>query len=403
MNLVLFTTTFPYEGGEQFLETEVEFLAKVFNKIVIVPAKANKKIRKIPKNIIIDNYISKMNKSNFNRIKNLFDKKFLLNLTTNYSSNRYLAIRIIYINRYLKWLKDFETKYYNIDFKNTIFYTYWFDSATTALSLAKRKNKLIKFVTRTHGKDLYESEHNFQYFPMRKEALKNINRVFSISSRGKEHLISKYKIDRKKVIVSKLGIKPHGFKSKPSEDGVLRVVSCSSLIEVKRVHIIIEALNKLVDRDVNILWTHIGDGVLKKDLEKKAKKILIRNIKYKFLGKLNNKDVYKFYRDNRVDLFINVSRSEGIPVSIMEAQSFGIACIATNVGANREIVNNENGILLSSNPSPKDIANIFLNYFKRIEIWNQKRKKSFKSWQINYNALINYKLFCNKLKEIYYE
>ena len=44
-----------------------------------------------------------------------------------------------------------------------------------------------------------------------------------------------------------------------------------------------------------------------------------------------------------VDLFLTVSANEGIPVSIMEAQSFGIPVIATDVGGISEIVNNVNG------------------------------------------------------------
>lgn len=52
---------------------------------------------------------------------------------------------------------------------------------------------------------------------------------------------------------------------------------------------------------------------------------------------------------NDFDLFVNMSLSEGIPVSIMEAISFGIPIIATNVGGNAEIVNDETGVLIPVN------------------------------------------------------
>ena len=39
-----------------------------------------------------------------------------------------------------------------------------------------------------------------------------------------------------------------------------------------------------------------------------------------------------------IDLFINTSSSEGVPVSIMEALSVGIPIIATDVGGTKEIV-----------------------------------------------------------------
>ncbi|MFR4320263.1 MAG: glycosyltransferase [Blautia massiliensis (ex Durand et al. 2017)] len=45
---------------------------------------------------------------------------------------------------------------------------------------------------------------------------------------------------------------------------------------------------------------------------------------------------------------MNVSSSEGIPVSIMEATSFGIPGIATDAGGTKEIIRDkENGVLLS--------------------------------------------------------
>jgi len=43
---------------------------------------------------------------------------------------------------------------------------------------------------------------------------------------------------------------------------------------------------------------------------------------------------------------MNLSETEGIPVSIMEAQSAGVPILATNLGGTSEIVNNENGFLV---------------------------------------------------------
>ena len=401
-NLVLFTASFPYKGGEQFLETEIKYLSKKFDNIVIVPAKSNREIRDIEqyRNITIDKYIIKMDRSILNRIKSLFDRKFLLNLGINYFWNRYLAIRVIYINRYLEWIENFE-KNYSYNFSNTLFYTYWFEAETIALSIAKRKNPLIKFVTRVHGGDLYEEVHRFKYFPMRREVLENIDRVFPISNRGREYLLQRYKIQNSRVITSKLGVEVYREIAKPLDSKGVNIVSCSNLIEIKRVHLIIEALALLVDRNIEILWSHIGDGILRERLEQMANSKLKHNIKYKFLGHLTNREVYNFYKKNRIDIFINVSRSEGIPVTIMEAQSFGIPCIATDVGANREIVNSANGVLLKPNPTPEEIAKIVIEY--NIDIWSIKRVNSINNQRENYNASINYNRFCNLLKDIYYE
>ena len=62
------------------------------------------------------------------------------------------------------------------------------------------------------------------------------------------------------------------------------------------------------------------------------------------------------------DLFMNVSSSEGLPVSIMEAFSFGIPALVTAVGGNPEIVQEGAGILLAENPSIDSITQNIQNW-----------------------------------------
>ena len=84
---------------------------------------------------------------------------------------------------------------------------------------------------------------------------------------------------------------------------------------------------------------------------------LPENIKVNLPGQLSNNEIYKYYQENNVSLFINVSSSEGLPVSIMEACSFGIPIIATDVGGTKEIVSDGyNGYLLSENFESKVLA-----------------------------------------------
>ena len=80
---------------------------------------------------------------------------------------------------------------------------------------------------------------------------------------------------------------------------------------------------------------------------KEMSRELPENIKIDFRGNVKNSDLLEVYKNNQFDLFLNVSLSEGIPVSIMEALSFGIPCIATDVGGTKEIViDGYNGWLL---------------------------------------------------------
>ena len=111
-----------------------------------------------------------------------------------------------------------------------------------------------------------------------------------------------------------------------------------------------------------------------------------------------NKKIYEFYEKEKPDLFINLSSSEGVPVSIMEAMSFGIPVIATDVGGTREIVNNKNGILLGANPLPREVAQkmddfISLNQNDK----RTKRRAAFETWKENYSAKSNYNEFIDQI------
>ena len=155
--------------------------------------------------------------------------------------------------------------------------------------------------------------------------------------------------------------------------------------------------------EYKIEWTHIGDGKNISKLVRKSENQL-KNIKFTFLGNLKNNEVIEYYTSNSVDLFLNVSSTEGLPVSIMEAISFGIPIVATNVGGTSEIVIEDfTGKLLN-----KDFENIELaDIIEKIIQWraNNKyitmRKNCREYWKKNFEAKQNYQSLYNYIdKEI---
>ena len=105
---------------------------------------------------------------------------------------------------------------------------------------------------------------------------------------------------------------------------------------------------------------------------------------------ISHDDVMNYYKEHHFDLFINMSTSEGVPVSIMEAMSFGIPILATDVGSTAEEVPEQVGELLSPNPSIEEITTkirlILSSKYSPREFWNK-----------NYNADKNYSEFANML------
>ena len=118
------------------------------------------------------------------------------------------------------------------------------------------------------------------------------------------------------------------------------------------------------------------------------------NVNFNIVGYLDNSRVLDFYKNNKIDLFISLSETEGLPVSIMEAYSNAVPAIATNVGGTSEIVNNKNGYLIESNPTPKQVAEK-INHFidLTIEKKNAKRQLAYNKWLKEFNRDKNYTSF----------
>ena len=100
-------------------------------------------------------------------------------------------------------------------------------------------------------------------------------------------------------------------------------------------------------------------------------------------------------------MFINTSSAEGAPVSIMEAQSFGIPVIATDVGGVREVVAEGTGILLPVNFRINELASHIEQFIDMsLEDESAFRNNALHNWEDNFNASSNYHGFITKLNSI---
>lgn len=407
--LVLLTAGFPFGSGEQFLETEIRYLCEAFEKVIIVPKERKPPMRTVPSNAAVDGSFHFYQAKTFSyRAKTVlrcllsacFYRELFARPGAIYGISR-LRVLMPFIDAALQtraWFgKNLAEK--SIGLENTVFYTYWFGDQTLGLAISGRGSLRPATVSRAHGIDLYEERSDPPYLPCRKEILKGVKRVYAVSDNGKRYLSRRHP-ERSAVIgVSRLGVDDPGFDSAPSSDGVFRVVSCSFLVPVKRVDRIVGGLAELALRhpDRKIEWCHIGEGPLRWGLEAMAGRTLPPNVSSRFAGLFENREVINFYRDNMVDVFINVSESEGVPVSIMEAQSCAIPVIATAVGGASEIVNNESGFLLGADPGAADIADA-LEAFMPPRANGEKKNRSKENWRGSYDARKNYSGFVMELR-----
>ena len=290
-----------------------------------------------------------------------------------------------------------------IDPNDCILYSYWFDHAATGLAMVGQKFPAIRVVSRAHGYDIYEEYYYPYYWPYRRETLEELDMLFFASDAGKNHFRDRYPEYTSKYETAHLGIKDPGFVSNQSEDGVFRIVSCSYIVAVKRLDLLLDgiAVAARLRPEQKFEWIHFGDGKGRRSLERRMSRKFPFNVQGRFVGEVPNHEIMRHYQNHPCDLFVNVSETEGgAPVSIQEAISCGIPVVATSVGGNPEIVSEKNGLLLSPDPTPEEIAAALLKICDNPSLSAEMRKESRLVWRESYNADINFRSFAERLKSI---
>lgn len=279
-------------------------------------------------------------------------------------------------------------------------YAFWLSRPSYAIALFAGHPKVKKIFARAHRYDLYEYRNSVKYLPFRTYIYKKLNFISFISHHGECYY--RGQIDTKglkeKVAESKLSYlgtynKKNLKKLVVGKEKIV-IVSCSNIIPVKRIDLIIEILASITSCEVK--WIHYGTGKLENQVKKCAEHQL-KAESYCFKGYIENQKLLDDYILEDADFFINMSDSEGLPVSFMEAMSVGIPVIARDVGGNSEIVENGCGLLLDKNKDIGEIKKIVEEFVKirvnNVEKYKEYSNKAIEKWRKNFSAEVNYNKF----------
>lgn len=181
----------------------------------------------------------------------------------------------------------------------------------------------------------------------------------------------------------------------------LNVLFLGVLIKRKGIHDLIDTIKILHDNEVvdknKLNFIIGGSGPLEEEIKDKIKEY---NLDYcvEMKGWVNGELKHELLRESQ--LFVLPSYNEGLPMAILEAMSYGIPTISTDVGSISEVViTNETGVLVEKGNSEmlaKSIEDILSNH----KLWNKLSKNSkllidekfnesnyFKEFEILYNKI----------------
>lgn len=388
---------------EPFLVNELNEIAPHFSRVVIITTQKSQNITHKYETIIsrkTDYLFSCILYS----IRKLFSKEAIEEWNERKNMRVKPSLTLMVRTWILTWMIERRLqKYLSKIWKGEkmILYSYWLNMNAYFVAKVKRENSQITAISKAHGFEIRDFEC---YIPFRKTTDTYLDKIIFISEYTKseyESIMQRIKTTKgseRRVI--RLGVN-NSSKYKQIEilqKHALNIVSCSGIYKLKRLDLIIDSLAKVSDI-AKINWVHFGTGndfeTILNYAEEKLKKSIIN---FEFKGQINNYDLLKYYETNQIDIFINTSDYEGIPVSIMEAMSFGIPCIGRDIGGNNEIIVNQiSGILLPKDATAELIATtiegIFVQKVNDYKQYSQLRESTYQFWKKNFQATTNYNVF----------
>ncbi len=409
--LILVTSTYPYGTGESFIHNEISFM-DVFDNVLIIPMD---NITGEKSRLINTPQITILAKKDTRNLKKINIMKAIgirsgleclkeissINAVKRFSYILHFESEVNIFKRML--LENIENFIKEHKPQKIVIYSYWlYKQALLAIDLRKRLASFcqnIKCISRAHGFDIYAERNATGFLPYREYLLSHLDHVYCCSNQGTEYLRKRYPRFLQKISTSYLGVNDGWNGHFPEKKEIFHIVTCAKVTAVKRLNLWVKALATI--RDIPLRWTHIGDGEDFENIKKLTQDILSDNVQATFIGYMSNKEVIPFYNNNEVNLFVNTSSSEGLPVSIMEAFSCGIPAIAPKVGGIPEIIeNNVNGLLFDVDASSEEIA-------KCIRVFTSLSEDKYKTfcqtarnrYEESFNSIKNYKSFFKEIMQ----
>lgn len=132
------------------------------------------------------------------------------------------------------------------------------------------------------------------------------------------------------------------------------------ITEQKRPFLLLEIIKKLKEKRQDILFVIAGNGNLLAAMQRRAKELELD--KYiKFLDHISETEkVYKIS-----DVTINCSLKEGVALTSYESLSMGVPVVSSDVGGQKELINDEVGVIVPCKQKENDI---YMTQYKDEEI-----------------------------------
>jgi len=364
--VLVLTDFYPIGLQETFITPELETLSSLVDYVTIVPTNlesiVENGVRTVPSNVSILTDVWKNAREKWQSMsrvsKLLLSKSFIRscwrekhNFSTPFQTTLGESAYAMHISKEIERSIDLN-EYQAIS-------SFWLNRPAFIGAILKKKYPHLRFLSRAHRGDIIPKTGS-KTIPFQPFVMDYVDEIHVVSQDGVNTLQSIHPNASDRILVGRMGVLNQTQNPHRSNDGILRIISMSRVVDVKRVNLIAESLS-FVSRPIH--WTHFGTGPGMNELEEEIIS-LPSNVEVSLPGFVESHEtIHLALQSQPWDILLNVSTSEGVPAAIQESFSYGIPALVTEVGGNPEIVDSSCGLLLPQNPTPKEIASI-------LEEWN---------------------------------
>lgn len=219
-------------------------------------------------------------------------------------------------------------------------------------------------IVHTHAGYTFRKK-KWKRLPMEKVLTRVTDRIVCVSAAVRDHLIQTARLPKKKMVVIPNGIETAPFDTIPPArlETPARLISVGRLTRVKGQDILLRALPYLGEAVEEAVI--VGDGPEGRNLRRLAAELQVAS-KVTFLG--SRDDIPALLASS--DLFVAPSRSEGLPVAILEAMAAARPVVATAVGGTCEVL--EGVGWLTADRDPQALAGAIQKALSAPQITRQK-------------------------------
>lgn len=183
------------------------------------------------------------------------------------------------------------------------------------------------------------------------------------------------------VMIKSDAVPPHAHVLRKKEK--YELISVGSLAQMyKAPDVVIQALVLLKERSVDVHVTWLGDGVYKEDMQKYAQSLGVGGM-ITFVGGVAMETVAGYLRAS--DIFVLVSRTEGLPRALIEAMAEGLPCVATKVGGIPELL--DDSFMIPVNDA-KILAEKIVYMLQDINVTNQQAALNYQRAKDYYDLVL---------------